>query len=290
MIGLLYESDEWSDHKLAAELEAQCCPTEMIDLARGDGDEALSRALGCELLVSRIFASAVFRGHAVAHERMARLIPEAERRGIPMVNCGRAHFFEIDKRAAAEELRRAGVDVPRVQAIGTPGELDPERLGYPCVIKPNCGGRTTCTTIARTADDARGFLGTAPEIALIAEDYVEPERGYITRVEVVAGEPELVVKRGMAPNGLSAYHLGSTYELYPDFPQTVRDATARASRALGILFGSFDVIESGGRAWVIDANSVSNVSEDNTETFRLDLMRAHAEGIARMWRAGQLTA
>lgn len=290
MFGLLYESDEWSDHKLAAELEAQGCPTEMIDLAQEDGEQALARALDCELLVSRIFASAVFRGHAVAHERMARLIPAAEQRGILLVNCGRAHFFEIDKRAAAEELRRAGIDVPQVQALGTPGELDPETLRYPCVIKPNCGGRTTCTTIAHAADEAREFLRTAPDIALIAEDYIAPEQGYITRVEVVAGAPELVVKRSIAANGLSAYHLGSTYELYPSYPQPVREATVRAAQTLGILFGSFDVIENGGRAWVIDANSVSNVSEDNTEMFQFDLMRAHAEGIARMWRAGQLTA
>lgn len=278
MIGLLYESNEWSDHKLAAELEAQGLAAEMIDLAHEDID----RALDCELLVSRVFASAVFRGHAVAHERMARLIPEAERRGITLVNCGRAHFFEIDKRAAAEELRHAGLDVPRVQALGLPGELDPNHLAYPCVIKPNCGGRTTCTTIAHGADEARDFLGSAPQITFIVEDYVEPERGYVTRVEVVSGRPALVVRRGIAANGLSAYHLGSTYESYPDCPQAVLDACTRAASTLGILFGSFDVIENGGRAWVIDANSVSNVSEDNTEMFQFDLMRAHAEGIARL--------
>ena len=237
MIGLLYESDEWSDYKLADELRALGCPVEMIDLAHEDID----RALACEMLVSRIFASAVFRGHEAAHERMARLVPAAEARGITLVNSGRAHFYEISKRASTETLGRAGIDVPRVQACGLPRDLDAGSFAYPCVIKPDCGGRTTYTAIARSRADADAFLAQAPGIAFIVEDYVEPERG-------------------------------------------LRAAVERAARELGIAFGSFDVIESGPRAFVIDANSVSNVSEDNTETFRYDLMRAHAEGMARIWR------
>ena len=280
MIGLLYESDEWSDYKLADELRALGCPVEMIDLAHEDVD----RALACEMLVSRIFASAVFRGHEAAHERMARLVPAAEARGITLVNSGRAHFYEISKRASTEALGRAWIDVPRVQACGLPRDLDAGSFAYPCVIKPDCGGRTTYTAIARSRADADAFLAQAPGIAFIVEDYVEPERGFITRVEVVEGSCALIVKRSVTEGGLSAYHLGSSYELYPECPRDLRAAVERAARELGIAFGSFDVIESGPRAFIIDANSVSNVSEDNTETFRYDLMRAHAEGMARIWR------
>ena len=32
MIGVLYESDEWSDHKLAAELEACAAPALLLDM------------------------------------------------------------------------------------------------------------------------------------------------------------------------------------------------------------------------------------------------------------------
>ena len=59
-IGVLYESDEWSDHKLAAELVtalAETCGDDapavtMIDMMRGD---CLERALDCGMLVSRYF-------------------------------------------------------------------------------------------------------------------------------------------------------------------------------------------------------------------------------------------
>lgn len=317
MIGVLYESGEWSDYKLAAEFAEAGCEVRMIDLALADasdeqaGAALVGAALECDLLVSRVFASAVFRGHACAHELMARIACEAQRRGVPMANPPHAHFFEIDKQRAVGELARAGIDVPRVQACGTPAELAslvgslPEGapvgeptaplsyaengcgagdapLSYPCIIKPNCGGRTTYTCLAHNKEEARAFLAAAPDLAFIVEDYLLPERGFITRIELVDGACALAVKRSVVDGGLSAYRLGSTYELYRDLPAPVRATAEAAGRALSIEFGSFDIIEAGGRAFVIDANSVSNVSPDNTATFGgFDLMREYARAIAR---------
>ncbi len=304
MIGVLYESGEWSDYKLAAELAEAGCEVRMVDLALGDASDEragvmlVDAALECDLLVSRVFASAVFRGHAYAHELMERIAEEVQCRGISMVNPARAHYFEIDKRRAVGELAQAGVDVPRVRACGTPDELAAlvgassegavegasalQTLRYPCIIKPNCGGRTTHTAVARTGEEARAFLDGAPDFEFIVEDYIEPERGFITRIELVDGVCALAVKRSVVDGGLSAYHLGSTYELYRGLPASVRETAEEAGRALSIEFGSFDIIEADGRAFVIDANSVSNVSPDNTATFGgFDLMREYARAIAR---------
>lgn len=288
MIGVLYESGEWSDYKLAAELAEAGLDVRMVDLALGEArDEraaavALGAALECDALVSRIFASAVFRGHGHVHQRMRELVAAAERKGIPLVNPAPAHFYEIDKRLAVEALLQAGLDAPRIQASGAPGKLDPAGWDFPCIIKPNCGGRTTYTCLARTAEEARTFLAEAPDLEFLVEDYIEPERGFITRIELVDGACALAVKRSVVDGGLSAYHLGSTYELYRDLPASVRATAEAAGRALSIEFGSFDIIEAGGRAFVIDANSVSNVSPDNTATFGgFDLMREYARAIAR---------
>ena len=93
MIGVLYESDEWSDHKLAAELEACGAPALLLDM---EDAASMQAALACEMLVSRVFASARFRGHTASLKRMALLARTAEERGIPLVNPARAHFFEVD--------------------------------------------------------------------------------------------------------------------------------------------------------------------------------------------------
>lgn len=281
MIGLLYESDEWSDHKLAAELRACGCPVTMVDMRDA---AAVDCALACDFLVSRVFASAQFRGNKEALVRMEALVEEALARGIPLVNPARAHGFEVDKRRAAEELACAGMVVPEVLACARPAGIDAGGLRYPCIIKPNCGGRTTFTAVARNQDEARAFLDGAPDILFIVEEYVKPERGFITRVELVDGTCALVVKRSVVAGGLSAYRLGSTYALYGDCPQEVLDAACRAGEALSIRHGSFDIIECARGACFIDANSVSNVTEDCTDTFGLDLMRAHARAIAREYR------
>lgn len=287
-IGVLYESDEWSDHKLAAELVtalADACgdgaPTvEMIDMTRGD---CVERALGCDMLVSRVFASARFRGHDAALAHMERLVGEAEARGIPMVNEGRAHRYEASKVAATRRLAEAGIATPVIIAFGMPEGLDASAFAYPCIIKPDCGGRSTHTLLAHDEDEAKCFLAQAPAMSFVVQEYVEPEFGYVTRIEVVDDELPLIAKRSIGDGDLSSYHAGSTYELYPDCPDAVRQAALRAAAVLGIGFGSFDVIETRRGAYFIDANSVSNVSEDCTELFGFDLMRAHARGMARRY-------
>lgn len=288
MIGLLYESGEWSDYKLAAELAEAGAQVRMLDLAHISADQALEVVAECSLIVSRIFASAVFRGNHQAHRTMEQVCAYVEAHDIPMVNEPRAHFFEIDKRRATLELAAASkagestISTPTVQACGLPAELLATTLSYPCIVKPNCGGRTTYTAIAHHEQEARSFLEQAPALEFIVEGYIVPEQGFLTRVELIDGECRLMVKRSVVDGGLSAYHLGSTYELYPDCPNHVLQAVTAAGRVLGITFGSFDVIEHGGRAYIIDANSVSNVAPDNTVIFGgFDLMREYARSLVR---------
>ncbi len=307
MFGILYESDEWSDWKLAQELkmalgvDAVC----MIDMEQ---DDALTRAATCDFLVSRVFASACFRGHDHAHRMMEALLRDERTKDIPLINPAHAHQCEIDKQYATETLGAAGIAVPEIIALGTPPEILAGDTGssfihagdgcqgedtyrsldewpYPCIIKPNCGGRTTYTAVVYSAKEARMFLQTAPEYVFIVEEYLEPTKGYLTRVEVIDNEIALVVKRSVAKNGLSSYHEGSTYELYPDCPSSVIESVLAAARLLDIQFGSFDVIENDAGNFIIDANSVSNVSEDCTALFNLDLMAEYAHALARRYRA-----
>lgn len=339
MIGILYESGEWSDFKLARELEKALAESDGVDvevrLVDMTAEGCVERALECDFLVSRVFASAVFRGHARAHDNMGRLVRALDGAGIAMVNVPRAHFYEIDKRAAAAAMERGEVLVPQIFACGMPVEL----LGlvdawvYPCVIKPNCGGRSTCTVVAHTADEARLFLAAMVDagmheesegaaagngeglgrdsgdeassgaagvaigradasvdvarMSFIVEEFLTSRGGFLTRVELVDGRVLFAVKRSVTENGLSSYHVGSTYEMYRDCPDEVMDAVLRAARLLGIRYGSFDVIETDWGPFVVDANSVSNVSEDCTDLFGIDLMREYARALAADYEAAR---
>lgn len=302
-VGVLYESDEWSDYKLAAELELALNGNKLIDepetsdllihqveedidfvvrMIDMEQPDCIEAALECEVLVSRVFASSLNRGHEQALRNMEALIAKLEHTGTLLLNSPQAHAYEIDKFASTNTLREAGLTVPAIYQVGAPQELESTQFHYPCVIKPVCSGRTVDTAIVQTEEETRAFLANAPQRTYLVQEYIKPERSFITRVEIIGGKVALVVKRGVADNGLSAYRFGSTYQLYPDvLPEIVQDCETAAT-ALGFTFGSFDVIESEAGNFFIDANSVSNVSEDNTEMFGRDLMREHAEEIARI--------
>lgn len=286
-VGILYESGEWSDFKLRDEVQAALNAIAPNPEATGvaainmQDPRCLDEALRCTLLVSRVFASARFRDHQAAHRAMAHLITAAGDAGIPLLNCGKAHSYEISKRASTAALDHAGLKVPAVYDCGLPEAIDPTALSYPCILKPDCGGRTTATALVADAAEAAAFLATAPPIEFIAQQYIEPVRGFITRVEVIDGAAPLIVKRSVAAGGLSAYHLGSRYSIYTPHPDAIAAQALRAADTLGFTFGSFDIIEAPEGAFFIDANSVSNVSEDCTELFDFDLMAAYGRVIAR---------
>ncbi len=284
-IGVLFESDEWSDHKLCSEIKKVLAQSTEVAgkacLINMEDEDAYDQALRCDALVSRVFASAQFRGHQTSLERVAMLLEDAQKQGILVLNPPCAHSFEISKDASTKALARAGILVPKVYGCAHASELNPAVFHYPCIIKPDCGGRTTHTFLARSVEEASMWLADAPDIVFIVEEYLFPERGYITRVEIVGGEPTLVIKRSVTETGLSAYRLGSVYEMYDDCPEEILDMARQAAKTLGFVFGSFDIIERDEGAFFIDANSVSNVSEDCTELFGYDLMRAHADEIVR---------
>jgi ribosomal protein S6--L-glutamate ligase len=276
MIGILFESDEWSDYKLAAELENRGFAAALINTEEPDNE---TQILSCDLLVSRVFASATFRDHSFSLERMPHLLNLIKQQGIPLINPAQAHFYETDKTTATKKLEQVGLSVPCVYACDSARLLEENDFSYPCIIKPNCGGRSTYTALAQNPSQARSFLDGVPNLVFVVEEYIRPEKGFLTRVEIVGYECALILKRSVAENGLSSYHFGSTYTPYHEPSDALLKDCALAARELSIELGSFDIIESGTQRSFIDANAVSNVSEDCTELFDFDLMSAYADYI-----------
>jgi len=264
-IGILYESNEWSDFALRDHIISKGAPVKMFDLMKDPDPEEL---LSCALIVNRVFASAVFRGHEKALGRMPAVIDLLSERGVRMINPAEAHFYEISKTRSKKSLIANGLPVPKLYDIASPQ--------YPCVVKPDCGGRTNYTFIVNSREELIEYMADAPKIEFIAEEYICPEYGFVTRVEVIGGDLRLAVKRSITEGGLSAYHLGSEYEIYTDLPDGIKSMAVQAMDHLCIEAGSMDIIENKTGFYIIDVNSVSNVSEDNTDLFKFDLMKETA--------------
>lgn len=290
MIGVLYESNEWSDFKLARELEACGHSVYLIDMANNSpeaNESPESKALSCTLLVSRVFASAQFRNHSDALIKTTALLKQAEQQGITLVNPARAHSFEIDKRRATEQLAAAGLAVPQIYACDVPQAIDVTLLSYPCVIKPNCGGRSSFSAIAHNAGEAHRFLQGVPHIDFLVEEFIASDYDYLLRAEVVGTKQTYLYRRSIGEDGLSSYHCGSSYVRESSPSQELLEAVRKAAEVLSFELGSFDIIAREGIYHFIDANAVTNVSEDCNELLGIDLMKLHARYISDRYKALQ---
>lgn len=268
-IGILYESEEWSTYALRDDIEAMGVPAKLICM---EEEVSLSDFTDCDLVLNRVFASAQFRNHQRSLEQTPRILKKLEEQGVPIINPAVAHRYETDKAFTADVLRKNYVPVPEIYGILRKGGKNDFKISYPCVMKPNCGGRTTYTYILKNEDEFQAACSEMPDIEMLLEKYIEPAYGYLTRIEVIGGECRLILKRGVAENGLSAYHLGSSYQFYPECGEKIKKTAVRTMEILQIETGSMDVIETKNGFYIIDVNSVSNASEDNTEMFHFDLM------------------
>lgn len=279
-IGILYESIEWSSFALEENIKKLGVETIMLNTEE-DIDEA--KLLSCELIVSRVFASAQFRGHQKSLEKMPQIIEILKKNNIPMINPYEAHYYEISKELSTNTLRDQNISVPEVYGVFRKDTVDTLTFQYPCIIKPNCGGRTNATYIINNKEELEKALIEIPNIEMIAEEFIEPIFGYLTRIEVIDHECKLILKRSVAENGLSAYHLGSKYEQYRDCREEIKNTAIKAMELLQIESGSMDIIENKEGFFIIDVNSVSNASEDNTEMFEFDLMLETAKYIVKKY-------
>lgn len=277
-IGILYESKEWSSTALQKNIVDLGIQADLIDMQQ---DCRLDSLLRYSLIINRVFASSLFRGHHKALRQMPDVIEFLRKNSIPAINSYDAHFYEISKQKSTLKLGEQGISVPEVYGVFTREEVMAiPKVNYPCIVKPDCGGRTNCTFIVDNPEQLAKSMDGAPDVDFILQEYIQPEFGFLTRVEVIGGECRLILKRSVVENGLSAYHLGSTYAPYPDCSEKLKNAAVKAMDVLGIQAGSMDIIENNSGFYIIDVNSVSNTSEDCTEMFDFDLMKETARYIA----------
>lgn len=281
MIGILYESDEWSSYALDENIRNRGVDTYLCDLEKEINEEKL---FSCRLVVNRVFASSQFRGHQKSLAKMSEIISRLKEKAIPMINPYKAHDYEISKMLSTKTLEEQGIAVPKVFGTFDKGTAQGVKIAYPCIIKPNCGGRTSYTYILHHENEFRKAIGEIPDIEMIAQAYIEPVWGYVTRIEVIDRECKLILKRSVAANGLSAYHLGSTYERYDHCSEEIKETAIRAMAVLEIETGSMDLIENEHGFFIIDVNSVSNASEDNTKVFQFDLMLETAKYVVKKYK------
>lgn len=191
-IHILHENAEWTAPLIAALAKRGLA---YRDWFLDGGSVDLAEAPPDGVFYNRMSASSHTRGHRFAPELTHVVLNWLERSGRRVVNSSRALYLEISKVAQYAALERAGIRVPRtIAAVGRDKVLDAVRRldQAPFILKPNRGGKGLGVQLFQSIDTLATFLDAPGEATPIdgvwlVQEYVQPERPFITRCEFIGG-------------------------------------------------------------------------------------------------------
>lgn len=283
-IGILYESIEWSNNQLGIYLNESGIKTSLINIEKDPVD--LDSILKHKLIVNRIFPSSPFRGFLRSYKLAGSILKVINDYSIPIINPYESYHYDSSKISTSYILKMNGLPVPETLGFFQKGvALDSKKMSYPCLLKPDCGGRSSYTFILKNEQELENAIIKIPDVPFIIQRYIHPDKNYTTRVEIVGNKIMTVLKRYIGKGNLSGYHSGSRYEDYKNCPKDIIKASKKALDYLHIEMGSLDIIETNDNEfYIIDVNATSNFSEDNISFLGFDPMKVMSDYIVRRYK------
>ena len=256
-IAIIYESEEWSNIYLKDYLSKKGFDVLFINFEKSVFDAAFFSSV--QLIVNRIFPSSYFRGHVKTYYKGIDFLRKLNEKGIPMINSFEALMYDFDKQLVCKALRDNNVNTPEIYCGSKNFDID--KIKYPCIIKPNRGGRSTHTCKVDNSEELYEFSNTLPAIDFIYQEYIQSIDNYTLRIEVINGEIFSAVKRSMDEKGISSYHRGAVYEHIHKLDEHIEKLVINTLSILNIKMGGIDVIVSKDGPYIIDVNATSNFSK-----------------------------
>jgi len=191
-LAVYYEHPDWF-RPLFAELDRRKTPYERVHVADhlyDPGDWGLRYGL----VLNRMSPSAYTRGHGDAVFYTLPFLSHLEQTGVRVINGSQSYRIEISKALQLTLLRSLGLPHPRTRVIHDPCQAAAAATGlrFPVVVKPNVGGSgvgirrfDSPGELANAAGG--GLLDLGPDHTALVQEYIPPEEGRITRVEVLGG-------------------------------------------------------------------------------------------------------
>jgi glutathione synthase/RimK-type ligase-like ATP-grasp enzyme len=272
---VLHENPEWYP-PFAAAFDAAGLEHEQWLLGSGALDLDAEPPAG--VFWSRMSASSHTRGHPYAKDHTRAVLSWLEAHGRRVVNGRRVLELEMSKADQLTALRAAGIEVPRTVAVaGREGLTDAAgKFATPFIAKHNQGGKglgvRLFESVAEFADhlDSAEYEPPVDGITLVQE-YVRPERPFITRVEIVGGELVYAITADTARGGFElcpadacavpSESLFALREGIEDHPIVARYLDFARRHGIGIA--GFEFIESAdGRVVTYDVNTNTNYNPE----------------------------
>jgi ribosomal protein S6--L-glutamate ligase len=257
-IAIIYESEEWSNTYLRDYIMKNGYEVVFINFEEAVLNAAFFDSIG--LIVNRIFPSSYFRGHMKTYFKGIDFLKELNEKRIPMINSYEALMYDFDKKLVCKTLHDNNIRTPEIYCSSKNFSVD--KIEFPCIVKPNSGGRSRYTVKVENIDELFEFLKISPQIEFIFQKYIKSIDNYTLRIEVLNGEVFSAVKRSIDENGISSYHRGAIYEHVYELDKHIEHMVIDTLNILNIKMGGIDLITNDRGPYIIDVNATSNFSKE----------------------------
>ncbi len=236
---------------------------------------------------NRLSASSHTRGHAHAKEYTRAIIDWLDAHGRRVVNGRSVVEMEVSKVRQLTALRAFGIDVPRTVAVVGNGDLLSAAREFPApfITKHNQGGKGLGVRRFDTLDGFGAYVESDEfEVPVdgitLLQEYVEPRRPFITRVETAGyafvyaiaadtarGGFQLCPADACAPDEIDEHGqptvAESLFALREGFAHPIVDQLLGFARTHHLEIAGFELIEAAdGRIVCYDVNTNTNYNPD----------------------------
>ena len=195
-IGIFYETDNWCNHQLFFNLQNMKINTYMLQLNKGMFHYNQFESLN--LIVNRIFPSARLRGYNNTNLAGGNLLKAAFDQGIQIVNPYETFIYDQSKFVLWNYLKKDAFKIPElIYMTNNHEDIQVEKDLYPVILKPDQGGCSEGVYIVKNPDEMKSIIKTLPDVPYMVQEYIEPDKDYTIRVEVIDNEIMAVFKRSI---------------------------------------------------------------------------------------------
>ena len=294
-IYLLQENPDWAPPMLEALVQLGVSG-ELIDLREGQLD--LSQPAPEGVFFCRVSASAYSRGNQSAYANARAWLSLLVSEGRSVVNGIRALELELSKAKQFIALKRAGMNVPDSRFVAGPRAVleAAETIGYPVVLKPNCGGKGLGVRRFDDRSSLEGYLQSdevdvGADGLLVVQALIDSAEGVVMRHEFVGGEHlySVRVQTGGAfelcpADGCAIGATGPRFDVELEYQNPVLEPCGRMLFEAGVeVAGVETMTDRAGQIWAYDINVNTNYNRE--AELRAGLERGGALRVAELLRA-----
>lgn len=277
-IAILHEDLEWVEKEFKRLFERKNVQVDLIDI-RDLSFPPDKKLLGYSLVLNRVYASVANRNYENV-KKAIKTVDWLEANGVTVVNSSNASKADYSKYWASKFLEKRGILTPKTYLVDAKAEIGSvtAKLGFPVVIKQDCGGRAYNLAIALNLQQAKKEIERRLNDAsysggTIVQEFVKSVNDYDIKVCVVGGENVAsAYKRTLIRYSrgklkwAGARSKGSEIIPFDYLPEKVLNIAFKASKALKADINDMDIVEGKKGLYIIENNLTPGLNRKKEET------------------------